>query len=515
MGEVVDEKSLLLSYSTPKAYRRSDVNAEFHSGATAPEKTDTNAEEHCRVGVVTKTRKITADDVLNFVGFGPFQVIALLMAGFTYFSFGVDASIFNYIGDDVRAHWNISETVYSALPASTAVPNVAGAFLFSYLTDRFGRVWPYAICLIWIGLFSMASAFANSFPLLVVLRCGASLGIGAIAGLTFPTLIEFLPVQNRAKAGIINGVIGIIGLCVSCGLAWWLLPTYHGVGWRYYIVACGAPSVLVGFFRLVFYVESPRFLITRGKMDKAWSVFQIIAKFNRKDINTFSSKDNFCQDFSLNESCEYTKKVKNRFIFLQLLEIFRRRYLRRTIPLSFMIMTQSFGYMTSQLFLIDFLKKIGADPYFSVLSLSVAQIPGFLLMSIIVEWPEVGRLNTFRFFSVMAMIFFLLLAFIQNTVSIPIFLVLIYFSAAPNLGLIYTYVSEAYPTTIRAISTSYFYIIQALSYMVGAFISGYVEDLPQTWLYPVVYAGMFFIQFLAGLVLNHETYGKKLQDTIE
>lgn len=515
----VDEKSGLLVNSTaPRDLYLSNKSVEVEAEATTePELVGGGTGESQSIqGHVHhhSVRKITADDVLNFVGFGPFQVVALLLAGVTYFSFGVDASIFNYIGDDVRSHFNISSTVYSALPASTAVPNVAGAFLFSYLTDRFGRVWPYATCLIWVGVFSMASAFANSFPLLVLLRCGASLGIGAIAGLTFPTLIEFLPVQNRGKASILNGVIGIIGLCVSCGMAWLLLPRYPGIGWRYYIIASGGPSVLVGIFRLALYVESPRYLIARGKRGGAWKAFQTIAKFNRKDINNFSSKENFCRNFSLNESSEHTKKLKNRFIVLQLLEIFKARYLRRTVPLSFMIMAESFGYFTSQIFLIDFLKKIGANPYFSLLSMSLAQIPGFLLMSIIVEWPEVGRLNTFRFFSTMAMIFFLLLAFIQTPVSIPILLVLIYFSAAPNLGLIYTYVSEAYPTAIRAISTSYFYIIQALSYMVGAFVSGSLEKQPQTWLYPVVYAGMFFIQLLAGLVLNHETYGRRLQDTL-
>jgi MFS family permease len=511
----VNEKTGLISSKT-RQHQLSDPSVDLENETGVPDGSSLDHASTAAEKQQNTTRKITADDVLNFVGFGPFQVIAVFLAGFTYFAYGVDASIFIYIGDNVRAHWNLTGTEYAAMPASTCLPNVVGAFLFSYLTDRFGRVWPYAICMIWIGVFSIVSAFANSFPLLIVLRCGASLAIGAVAGLTFPTLIEFLPVQNRGKASILNGVIGISGLCVSCGLAWWLLPTYPNLGWRYYIMASGVPSIIVGICRLILYVESPRYLMARDRKNEAWNVFKIMARFNRKDINSFSSKENFCRNFSLNEShCEHTKRVRNRFIILQLLEIFRKRYLRRTIPLSIIIMTQSIGYYTSQLFLIDFLKRIGADPYFTILSLTLAQIPGFLLMSIIVEWPRVGRLNTFRFFSILSMIFFFLLAFIQNTVSIPVFLILIYFSAAPNLGLLYTYVSEAYPTTIRAISTSYFYIIQALSYMCGAFVSGYVEDLPQTWLYPVVYACVFFIQLLAGLVLNHETYGRRLQDTLD
>jgi hypothetical protein len=72
--------------------------------------------------------------------------------------------------------------------------------------------------------------------------------------------------------------------------------------------------------------------MARDRKSKAWNVFKILARFNRKDIASFSSKENFCRNLSLNEShCEHTKRVRNRFIILQLLEIFRKRYLRRTI----------------------------------------------------------------------------------------------------------------------------------------------------------------------------------------
>jgi Na+/melibiose symporter-like transporter len=215
---LMNEKTGLLSSET-RQHQLSDPSVDLENETGVPDGSSLDHASTAAEKQQNTTRKITADDVLNFVGFGPFQVIAVFLAGFTYFAYGVDASIFIYIGDNVRAQWNITGTEYAALPASTCFPNVVGAFLFSYLTDRFGRVWPYAICMIWIGVFSIVSAFANSFPLLVVLRCGASLGIGAVAGLTFPTLIEFLPVQNRGKASILNGVIGITGLCVSCGLA--------------------------------------------------------------------------------------------------------------------------------------------------------------------------------------------------------------------------------------------------------------------------------------------------------
>ena len=454
-------------------------------------------------------RNITADDILNFIGTGPFQFIAFLLAGLTYFAYGLDASIFIFLSDSVMKEFNLTETEYTVLPATTGVSNVFGAFFFSYSTDRFGRVWPYAFCLAWIGLASIASAFANSFPLLISLRLLASLGIGGVSGLTFPTLIEFLPVKNRGKFTALTMFVAAFGLCISCGFAWWLIPTY-AKGWRYYIMVSGMPMILVAVFRLVFYFESPRYLIAIGKPILAWKIFRIIAKFNCKDLTKFISFETFSDCMKKDGD----DKKKQKFIFVQLLEIFKPRYLRRTLPISVIIITESFGYLSSQLFLPVFVERLNVNKYFVVLTSSLAQIPGVLLMSIIIEWPRVGRLNSLRFFSVLSAIFFLILAVVQTEISIPVLVVFIYFSSFPILSLIYTYISEVYPTQIRSVSTAYFYVLQALSYLVGAFISNAVTDVKLHWLFPAVWSVIFVIQFGAGLVLNYEPFGKKLMDVL-
>ena len=453
---------------------------------------------------------ITADDILNFIGTGPFQFIAFLLAGLTYFAYGLDSSIFVFLSDSVMGEFNLTETEYTVLPATTGVSNVFGAFFFSYSTDRFGRVWPYALCLAWIGLASVASAFANSFPLLIILRLLASLGIGGISGLTFPTLIEFLPVKNRGKLTVLILLIATFGLCISSGFAWWLIPTYP-LGWRYYIVVGGMPMIFVAGFRLLFYFESPRYLIAIGKTNRAWKIFRAIAQFNCKDLTQFISFEKFTICIT---SVGGDKKKRN-FIFVRLLEIFKPQYLRRTIPISIIIITESFGYLSSQLFLPVFVERLNVNKYFVVLVSALAQIPGVILMSIIIEWRGVGRLNSLRFFSVLSAVFFLLLAIVQTEISIPVLVVFIYFSSYPILSLIYTYISEVYPTQIRSVSTSYFYCLQALSYLVGAFISNAVTDVKLHWLFPAVWSVIFAIQFGAGLVLNYEPYGRKLVDMLE
>ena len=467
-------------------------------------------------------RNLTADDLLNFAGLGPFQIFAFVLAGFTYFAYGMDASVFTLTGASIRSEFNLTEEEYTVLPAVTGIPNVFGALFFSFLTDRFGRVWPYAFCLAWIGVASIASAFANSFALLIVLRCLASVAIGAISGLTFPTLIEFLPVKNRGKITLLVSILMLIGLCGSYGIGWWLVPTYKS-GWRYYIAIVSTPTLLVSLYRLIFHFESPRYLISRGKKERAWKIFKVIAKFNFKDLTSYVTKEEFSNGLEITDSLHGSSVntvANRRSIFLQVLEIFKPRYLRMTIPLSVLIITESIGYTCSKVFLPDYLTNLGVSVYFTLLVTSFAEIPGILLMSIIVEWRGVGRLNSLRFFSALCSSLFIVLTFLvafveDQSVFMPVMLILIYFSAFPVLGLIYTYISEVFPTSIRSVSTAYFYVLQALAFLVGSFVTSTLATEGQHWLFPMVWAVIFAVQFGAGLILNYEPYGKKLIDVIE
>ena len=454
-------------------------------------------------------RKVSPDEILNFIGFGPFQVVAFLLASSTYLTYGCDGSLFIFVGRSVQKEWNISVTEYAILPAFTSIPNVLGAIFFSIMSDQFGRLWPYALCMGWITVFSVASAFSNSFYLLIALRCLASFAIGGISGFVNPTIVEFLPVLNRGKVMVLNIVVGSLGICLSCGLAWWLIPYYPVYGWRFYVIASGVPSALVCAFRLLFYFESPRFLITKGKVERAWKIFEIIARVNGRNLSEFA-----CSKTCAIELTEPRKRsnVISRSMWVQFLKMFHPSCLRITLPLTVIIVTETVGFLSSQLFLPNFLENVGVSTYFTIMVTSVAQLPGSLLLSIIVEWPEIGRLKSFRIFSSLSMIFFILLAFIQTPVSIPVFLILIYFSTAPIMGLIYSYISEFYPTSIRSVATAYFYICQALTNIVGSMAISKAVDIPQHWLFPAVFATCYFVQLMMGFIMNYEPLGRRLRD---
>ena len=457
-------------------------------------------------------RIIEPDDVLNFIGFGRFQVVAYLLVALTFFAYGTEVSFFIFMGDKLEDVWGLSSVQYAIIPAAAAIPNLIGAFAFSYASDQYGRVWPYALALTICGGFATASAFAPSYPVMIVLRVLTSIGNGGILVMTFPTLIEFLPVKNRAKAAVLVLLLPALGLSAASGLAWWLIPSYPR-GWRYLTIVISAPSLFVAVFRLVFYFQSPRFLLVKGRTEKAWEVFSKMANVNGKDLRHFLTKEEFEEKFALKGT---ERKTQSFFTLVaQLSELFKGVYRRRTLCLIATFITEACGYLGSTLFLTEFLSDLNMNIYFYVFAAFLAQIPGILFMSIIIEWPEMGRLNSLRLYSLLTAVFYAALACVQTPTSVSVLLVLIYFCMLANISLIYIYIAESYPTNIRVLTTDFFYTIQGLCGLVFPLLIGYLVDLDDHWIFPLVCACVFAVQFLVTLVLNYEPHGKKLLDTFE
>lgn len=100
---------------------------------------------------------------------------------------------------------------------------------------------------------------------------------------------EFQPKAKRGSMLSFMAAFWTFGNLFVAGLAWLIIPTQVGFiseyftynSWRIFLLVCSFPSFLVGF--LLFYLpESPKFLLTRGKKDKALAIFRGIYVTNTK-----------------------------------------------------------------------------------------------------------------------------------------------------------------------------------------------------------------------------------------
>ena len=450
------------------------------------------------------------DDILSDIGFGPFHVLVFSLVGLSYLAFAFEVLTFTFINLEISNLWNLTSLRFSILPATTCVTNLIGGPSFSYLSDQYGRVWPYALTATIAAVFILASAFSPNFIVLVVLRGLASIGVGGLIDLPFPTLVEFLPIKHRGSMSLLVGFVQAVGSCIGGGLAWWLVPSYSN-GWRYFIIVTSVPMFLVALFRLLLYVESPRYLVSQSKLNRAWKTLSLIAHLNGKDINTLVEKASFYNKLD-SKSTDTTHNAK----LHNFLCIFKPPYLRRTICFSVAYVILSLTYLGSVLFLPNLAKNLALPPYLAAFGGFAAQIPGTLLVAIIIEWPCFGRLNTLRIFSASSSLFYFLFAFIQHPVAVSVFIVILYFFMNPTMFLLLTYVSESYPTNIRAMAMAFITATYAVNGIWLPFVGGYMADLSvqYPWLSPAVWGSALAIQFFVTLFLNHETRNRNLQDNI-
>ncbi len=156
----------------------------------------------------------------------------------------------------------------------TFVGMMLGSFLTGFLGDRYGRRFTYQGNLAIFGLASIASAFAPSMKVLILLRFVMGAGLGAENVVGYATMTEFVPPQARGKwLGAIS-VFVVGGLPATGLLGTLIIPRF---GWRVMFVLGGVGALVVWYLRKAL-PESPRWLESTGRRKEAEAILQRIER---------------------------------------------------------------------------------------------------------------------------------------------------------------------------------------------------------------------------------------------
>jgi putative MFS transporter len=156
----------------------------------------------------------------------------------------------------------------------TFVGMMLGSLLTGFLGDRYGRRFTYQANLAIFGFACLASAFAPSMTVLILLRFAMGIGLGAENVVGYSTMTEFVPPQARGKwLGGMN-VIVVSGLPVAALLGTLIIPR---LGWRAMFILGGLGALVVWYLRKAL-PESPRWLESVGRGEEAEALLQSIER---------------------------------------------------------------------------------------------------------------------------------------------------------------------------------------------------------------------------------------------
>src|SRR6266705_4552867 len=177
---------------------------------------------------------------------------------------------------------------YLGLPVELNLAGyVVGALILAPLADRFGRREMLLFTLVLTGLGSLYNAFVGDYTNFVIARTITGLGIGADLALVNAYINEMAPTASRARYTSLIFIMSSLGAFFGIWLGLILTtpptpfpiglpfatatvsgPVFQGPGWRI-MYGIGALLAVIGILLRFQLPESPRWLISRGRVDEA------------------------------------------------------------------------------------------------------------------------------------------------------------------------------------------------------------------------------------------------------
>lgn len=241
-----------------------------------------------------------------------YQKLALLMAALTIVFDGMDIQALGFAIPSMMKEFSAPRAVFATIAAVSLIGMSIGTMIAGAFGDRFGRKPVLVGCVIFFGMLTAATAFADDVMTLGILRFVAGLGLGGALPNATTLSAEFTPTKHRALGVVLTIVCVPFGGMLGGLIAGEVLPTQ---GWRALFLIAGLIPVAVGVLLIFILPESPRFLVHHPRRQA-----ELIKLLNR-------CGHRFGADTSL---VDLTEKVEGRF---QLSLLFSSEYLRNTLLL--------------------------------------------------------------------------------------------------------------------------------------------------------------------------------------
>ena len=413
--------------------------------------------------------------------------------------FGFDTAVIAGTTEQLSQVFHLTSYTLGVTVFIGLLGTVIGAMSAGVLGQRIGGREALRIMAILYTISAIGCAFAWNWPSLLAFRLIGGLGIGGSSVLGPVYIAELAPAKWRGRmVGLFqfNIVIGILLAYLSNYII--TLMNLGALQWRWQLGVAGLPSVL---FLIMLYgiPRSSRWLVTQNKTDEALEVLQLMG-----------SPDSEAELREIMESIHFDRSAAAE-------PLFKRRY---RLPIFLAISIGLFNQLSGINAILYYLNFIFAAAGFSQVSSSLqAVIIGlmnlvatFLGMSLIDKIGRktlllTGAIGTALCLAVVSAIFF---THSHLNLLVWFLVAYIFFFAISQGAVIWVYISEVFPTRVRAkgqsLGSSSHWIMNALISLVFPIMAKRSGGTPFAF-----FSAMMVLQFFVVLFIYPETKGVTLE----
>ncbi|MFJ6083275.1 sugar porter family MFS transporter [Streptomyces sp. NPDC092369] len=208
-----------------------------------------------------------------------FIAAAAAMGGFL---FGYDSSVINGAVEAIRDRYDIGSAALAQVIAVALIGCAIGAATAGRIADRIGRIRCMQISAVLFTISAVGSALPFALWDLAFWRIigGFAIGMASVIGPAY--IAEVSPPAYRGRLGSFQQAAIVIGIAISQLVNWGLLNAADGdqrgtlmglEAWQVMLGVMVIPAVLYGLLSFAI-PESPRFLISAGRIDRAHTVLR-------------------------------------------------------------------------------------------------------------------------------------------------------------------------------------------------------------------------------------------------
>ncbi|MFC1403673.1 MULTISPECIES: sugar porter family MFS transporter [Streptacidiphilus] len=206
-----------------------------------------------------------------------FITAAAAMGGFL---FGYDSSVINGATGAIQSKYGIGSAELAQVVAIALIGCAIGAAVAGRVADRIGRIRVMQIAAVLFTVSAVGSALSFAVWDLALWRVIGGFGIGMASVIGPAYIAEVAPPAYRGRLASFQQAAIVIGIAISQLVNWGLLNAAGGndrghllglEAWQVMLGVMVVPAVVYGLLSFAI-PESPRFLISVGKTDRAKAV---------------------------------------------------------------------------------------------------------------------------------------------------------------------------------------------------------------------------------------------------
>ena len=376
--------------------------------------------------------QMTIDEALARGGAGRFQKRLLGIFGLVWAADAMQVIAVGFAAPSVAATFGLERPAALQIGTLFFLGMFVGAFVFGRVADRFGRRNVLLLTVAADAVFGLASVFAPSFELLLILRFLTGVAVGGTLPVDYALMAEFLPPKNRGRWLVMLEGFWAVGTIMVAVTAWLAASYGAQAPWRWIFLVAALPA-LIGVFLRLWVPESPMFLLKSGRQDDARRVVNRVLSANGAPTLALDTELTMAAPPEGAPSSIFAPSLRNRTVgIMAVWFLVSLSYYGVCVWVPGWLANEGMGWVRGYGFLVI---------------LALAQVPGYALAAYGVErWGRRPTLMGFLLLSALACFLFTLS---MSPSLVATSLLVMSFALLGCWGALYAFTPELYPTNLR------------------------------------------------------------------